>query len=201
MDRKQLSIKLSRLKKAENFNIGLEQYQTEGDLAAEILWLAYQKGDIEDKAIADLGCGNGILGIGALILGAKFVYFLDADENAIEITKKNLDELGLKNYKLINSDVNEFNFRVDTVIMNPPFGVQKRKADKKFLETAIRVSNKVYSIHKIESKKFIEKLCNDYDFIVEDIIFKRFFIKKTYRFHTKRRHSVDVGIWILERQF
>lgn len=201
MNRKQLEIKLSKLKTLDNLDISLEQYQLEGDLAAEIIWTAYQKEDIKGKIAADFGCGNGILGIGALILGAKFVYFLDADENAIRITKKNLDELGLKNYKLINFDVSEFNFKVDTVIMNPPFGVQNRKADKIFLETAMRFSDKIYSLHKIESKGFIEKLCSENGFIVAGVVNKKFFIKKTYKFHTKRRHSVDVGVWILERQF
>ncbi len=195
MNRKQLEIKLSRLRTLDNPDISLEQYQLEGDFAAEILWKAYQNGNIKEKTVADLGCGNGILGIGALVLGAKFVYFLDADKNALSICKENLKDFD--NFKVINSDVSDFNFKVDTVIMNPPFGVQNRKADKIFLETAMGFSNKVYSIHKIESKKFIEKMCSENGFIVEEIIPKTFFIKKTYKFHTKRRYSVDVGVWIL----
>lgn len=31
-------------------------------------------GDVEDKAVADLGCGCGVLGIGAVMLGARYVW-------------------------------------------------------------------------------------------------------------------------------
>ncbi len=199
MNKKQLGIKLSRLKTLDNLDVNLEQYQLDGDFAAEILWTAYQNGDIKGKIAADLGCGNGILGIGALILGAKFVYFLDLDKNALKVCRENLE--AFDNFKIVNADVYEFDFDADTVIMNPPFGVQKRKADKIFLETAIKCADKIYSIHKIESAGFIEKLCSEKGFAVLDIIKRKFIIKKTYDFHTKKKHLVDVGLWVLERQF
>ena len=93
----------------------------------------------------DYGCGSGILGIGALLLGAKLVYFLDSDKNALDICKSNLDRFS--KYKLILNDVSGFSFKVDTVIMNPPFGVQNRKADKVFLETAMKNSDNIYFYH------------------------------------------------------
>ena len=76
MDKKELSILLSKLIEQENLKIDLEQYQTESELAGEILWKAFLNNDIKNKIIADFGCGNGIFGIGALLLGAKKVYFL-----------------------------------------------------------------------------------------------------------------------------
>ena len=66
-----LAIELSKLKSFEKFNISLEQYQTPSDIAAKFLWWAYMQGDISHKVIADFGCGNGILGIGCLLLNAK----------------------------------------------------------------------------------------------------------------------------------
>jgi|SRR3989338_2640685 len=197
MNRKQLEIKLSRLKNLDNLNVNLEQYQLDGYFASEILWTAYQNGDIKGKIVADLGCGNGILGIGALILGAKFVYFLELDKDALKICRENLK--AFDNFKVINSDVSEFDFDADTVIMNPPFGVQKRKADKIFLETAMRCADKIYSLHKIESKGFIDKLCSENGFAVLNIIARELVIKKTYKFHAKMRHFVDVGMWVLKR--
>ena len=199
MSRKQLAIKLSKLINLDKLDVSLEQYQTDSNLAAEFLWLAYTNGDIQDKVIADFGCGNGILGIGALILGAKFVYFLDISENALEKCKENIKLFKFKNYKLINSDVVDFSFDVNAVVMNPPFGVQRRKADKMFLETAMKFSNKIYSIHKIESQKFIEKLAEEKGFKILDIVKAKFFIKRSYNFHTKEKYDIDVGYWVLSK--
>ncbi len=198
-NRKNLAIKLSKLKGLEKFNIDLEQYQTDTQIASELLWVAYQNGDIKDKTIADFGSGNGIFGIGALLLGAKIVYFIDIDKNTLEICKKNLLDFGINNYYLLNLDVSNFDKKVDTVLMNPPFGVQKRKADKRFLEIAMKFSDKIYSIHKIESKNFIEVLCEEKGFNVLDIIEREFVIPKIYKFHTKNKHLFSVGIWILGR--
>jgi len=196
MNKKQLATGLSKFRALEKLDVKLEQYQINSNFAADLLWLAYQNGDIKNKVVADLGCGNGILGIGALILGAKFVYFLDLDKDALDVCKENIN--GFKNFKLINSDVYDFSLKVDTIIMNPPFGVQKRKADKMFLEIAMKNSKKIYSIHKIESKAFIEKLCNDNRFKVLNVIERDFFIKRSFRFHTKEKYGFKVGIWVLE---
>lgn len=199
MNKKQLAIKLSRLNGLNDLDLDLEQYQTDSELAAELVWLAYQNKDIENKLVADFGCGNGILGIGALLLGAKFVHFLDLDKNSLNICKENLDLLKLKDYEIICSNVANFNENVNTVIMNPPFGVQKRKADKKFLEKAMAVSNRIYSVHKIESRDFIEKLCSENGFEVLSILERDFIIKKSYKFHKKANYCVKTGIWTISR--
>jgi len=198
MDKKKLAIILSKLKLTKNKRIELEQYQTEGELAAEILWLAYTRGDIQNKNAADFGCGNGIFGIGALLLEAKKVYFIDIDEEAINIAKENSKDFN--NTKFFKEDINNFNKKSDTVIMNPPFGVQKRKADKEFLIKAFQTSKVVYSIHKIESKNFIETISKEYGFKVEEIVRENILLKKTYKFHKSNKYYVNSGIWILRKQ-
>ncbi len=45
--------------------------------------------DAEKQTIADIGCGSGILSIGALLLGAKTVYAVDTDSLAIKATRSN----------------------------------------------------------------------------------------------------------------
>ncbi|HEY9808902.1 MAG TPA: 50S ribosomal protein L11 methyltransferase [Halomicronema sp.] len=44
-----------------------------------------------DAVVADIGCGSGILSIGALLLGAKQVYAVDTDPLAIRSTRSNLE--------------------------------------------------------------------------------------------------------------
>lgn len=196
MDKKHLAIALSKLIPSTPSHISLEQYQTDGDLAADLLWHAHLNKDIQNKTVADLGCGNGILGIGAQLLGAKNVYYIDLDATALALAKENAHTIGT----FLHGDITTFNEHVDTVIMNPPFGVQKRKADKTFLEHAMRISNTIYSIHKIESTHFIAQLTHDHGWTVHAIIERDFLIKKTYAFHTEKKHPVHIGIWILKKK-
>ena len=197
MNKKSLAVQLSKLISISSNNPSLEQYQTDSEIAAEILWNVFMNNDTKDKIIADLGCGNGIFGIGALILGAKLVYFVDIDRLNIETTKTNCK---FKNAEYFPLDVNEFNKKVDVVIMNPPFGVQNEHADRIFLKKAMKLSNKIYSLHKVESKKFIDILAKDHMFNVENIIELDFLLKKTMKFHEKNKYLVKVGCWVLKRK-
>jgi hypothetical protein len=45
----------------------LEQYHTPPDLAANIVHVADLQGDIEDELVLDLGCGTGMLALGAAL--------------------------------------------------------------------------------------------------------------------------------------
>lgn len=205
MNKKELSFLLSKLKTFNDSKIKLEQYQTECEIAASILWMAYMNGDIVKKILADFGCGTGIFGIGALILGAKKVFFVDVDKEAIEIAKENvilMEEVVKKefNFEFLNQDVKIFKHKVDVIVENPPFGVKKEHADKEFLEKAMEIGNKIYSIHKIESKNFIDKLAKDNDFSQELIWEFEFPLKKIKSYHKKKVYNVEVGLWRLENE-
>lgn len=52
-------------------------------------WLTEQ--DLAGKTIIDYGCGSGILGIGALLLGAKEVFSVDIDPQAVLATNQNAE--------------------------------------------------------------------------------------------------------------
>ncbi len=199
MNKKKLAIQLSKLKQIEKPIISLEQYQTESEIAADVLWFAHMNNNIENKIIADLGCGNGILGIGALLLGAKKVFFIDIDNASLLITKQNINDLNLKNAVLIKSEIENFNEKVDTVIQNPPFGVQREHADKPFLQKAMQISSIIYSFHKIESREFIKNLLADTNFKIRKILKFKFPIKKTQFFHRKKSYLIDVGCWFIKR--
>lgn len=45
----------------------------------------------QDKTIADIGCGSGILSIGALLLGAKKAIAVDTDPLAVKATRENIE--------------------------------------------------------------------------------------------------------------
>ncbi|MEK6934929.1 MAG: METTL5 family protein [Nanoarchaeota archaeon] len=197
--KKQLEVILSKLKQVESPKVELEQYPTPGILAAQVLWHAYMNDDINGKIVADLGCGNGILGIGANLLDSKKTFFLDSDPSSLLIAKNNFNDLKLQNGVFLKEQVQNFNEKVDTIIQNPPFGVQNQHADREFLKKAFEVSNKIYSFHKIESKNFIEALIRDTNFKLKVILKFEFPLKNTQHFHDRVVHIVKVGCFILKR--
>jgi putative methylase len=194
-----LAIELSKLKAFENPKAKAEQYITDPENAAEVLWFAYMKGDINGKTIADLGCGTGILGIGTILLGAKKVFFVDNDEKALEICRENAKEKG--NAEFIVQDVSEFDKKADTVIQNPPFGTKIEHADRKFLEKAFETANVVYSFHKLSTREFVGQFARQKGFEVTGVFEFRMPLKATQKFHKKRIQRIDVGCWRFERSF
>ena len=204
MNKKQLAVILSRLKGFDKPDVRLEQYQTDSEIAAETLWDAYMHGNINGKKVADLGCGAGIFGIGAAILGAAEVFMVDIDEKAISLARQNkaLAE-GILGDKLIieiiNADILSFRKKVDTVVQNPPFGVQKSHTDKAFLLKAMETADVIYSMHKAESKAFIERFSAEHGFKVSAVKLFKFPLRRTLLFHRRKVYYFDAGVWRIER--
>ncbi len=176
-----------------------EQYATDSEAAAEAIWFAYMNGDIEKKVVADFGCGTGLLGIAALLLGAGKVYFVDSDKEAIVTCGKNIatasDKETAAKAMVMAADIAEFHHHVDTVVQNPPFGTKTKHADRQFLLKAFKVADVIYSFHKIETADFVKKIAAGNGFSVTNIIPLRLQLKKTYGFHRSRMKRVDVGLF------
>jgi putative methylase len=197
--RKSFAIELSRLKVFEKPKIMLEQYTTESDIASEILWDAVMKGEIQGKTIADLGAGTGILGLGCMLLSAKKVYFVDIDKDALNLAEENYQKLAEKydlsgaSAEFIASDIRDFNEETDLVIENPPFGIKNAHADKAFLEKAFKIAPLIYSLHKTETKEFVEKISKDNGFRILEIKNYSFPLKNTMSYHIKKIQRIDVS--------
>lgn len=203
----ELGIVLSKLKGFETGKVRLEQYMTDSEIGAEILWNAGFR-DIPGKVIVDLGCGSGILGIGALLLGAERVIFVDVDEKVLDVLKENLhfidDKVGEKlseKTEIICKDVKDLStIKADLVIQNPPFGVKVKHADRVFLEKAFSIAPIVYSIHKVESKRFIESFSKDNGYSITHYWEFLWPLKQTMAFHKKRIQRINVGCWRMEKE-
>jgi len=89
MKLRKLEIALEKVEGFETPNVNYEQYKTPATVAAPFLHLAFMSGDIEGKTVYDLGCGTGILSIGAALLGAKEVIGFDIDDGAVSNAVKN----------------------------------------------------------------------------------------------------------------
>jgi putative methylase len=210
INKKQLEIILSKLKTAESPKPGLEQYTISGELAAQILNLAYLNGDIKDKIVFDLGCGSGKLTIGSFLLGAKEIVGVDTDDKVLEAAEENFhslhkvfSEMKLKgSMRFMLSDIKNFSEKCDTVIQNPPFGVQSENLDRVFLGKALECGKKIYSLHKGEYEKTRESMTK---FIeskggkVEKIIPYKFPIPHMFKFHSKPKKEISVDLYVIRK--
>lgn len=205
MMKKELSILLSRLKTFDNPSMKLEQHPTDSEVAGEVLWAALMQGDVQGKVVADLGCGTGILGLGALLLGAKKAFLIDIDAEAIELAMQNKVFLEGESGQKINAafsagDIGVFDEKVDVVIMNPPFGTKNESIDTVFLLKAMDVAKVIYSFHKASTKQYINQLISESPFEATHYVEYDFPLKMSMPHHRKKVERIKVGLWRLKKK-
>jgi putative methylase len=183
-------------------NAYLEQYTTPSNIAAEMLYIsAYVYDDIVDKTVIDLGCGTGRLAIGAALLGAKEVIGVDLDRISIKVAQKNAEIMGVKEKTDWNvTDICVIEGSFDTVLQNPPFGVQRRRADRKFMSKSLELSNVIYSFHKggERNRRFIKRFIEGHGGRVTKIFPLKMDIPRMFKFHTKLKRSIQVDLYRIE---
>jgi len=218
-----LELLLSQIAPHPSPKPSLEQYTIPADVAATMLHIAaYSYGDIVGKTVLDLGCGTGRLALGAAFLGAKQVVGVDIDRDAVKVAFENSVRTNLKEkVQWIAGDIDVIHGNFDAVLQNPPFGVQRRKADRKFLEKALETAKIIYSLHKCpeKDKAFIKKLKASKTSVapvapspfLEQFIERRggkikavyaviMTIPHMFSFHTKRKHEFVVDLFVIERR-
>ncbi len=180
----------------------LEQYTTPSNVAADTLYLAaYINDDIIDKTVIDLGCGTGRLSIGAALIGAKKVVGVDLDREAVKAAQKNAEMLGVKEItNWIVADIDVIIGTFDTTLQNPPFGVQKRRADRRFITKSLELSCMVYSFHKggESNRIFIKRFIEEHGGKVTTIFPLQMEIPRMFKFHTKKKQSIQVDLYRIE---
>ncbi len=201
MKKRHLAILLSQLAPSPKPRLRWEGYTIDAESAAEMTYAAFMHGDIKGKRVIDLGCGSGILGIAAALLGARQVLGVDIDKRAIATARLNAEKVGV-NIDLVVGDIECVVDNFDTTLMNPPFGAWRRGADVKFLKKALEISDVIYSLHKRSSsvRLFLEdkilKMGGKIDWLREMSIT----IGRTYSFHKKKKYSVAADLYrILHR--
>ncbi|XP_057709113.1 rRNA N6-adenosine-methyltransferase METTL5 isoform X2 [Corythoichthys intestinalis] len=198
MKLKELESCLQEVDTFEQPKILLEQYPTSAHIAACMLYTIHNTfDDIEAKLVADLGCGCGVLSIGAAMLEAGLCVGFDIDDDALDIFKRNVEEFELSNVDLVQCDLcllmaEDYRSSFDTVIMNPPFGTKHNQGmDMKFLRAAITMAKTaVYSLHKTSTREHIQKKANDWGVKMEVIAELRYDLPASYKFHKKKSVGV-----------
>ena len=194
MKQRQLEIILEQVERFSSPSAALEQYSTPATIAARLLHFAYLKGDIQDRCVVDLGCGTGVLAIGSALLGG-ITTGVDSDQRALDIARVNAKRLDVA-VTWVNSPIRDFQGTYDTVVMNPPFGAQKRHSDRPFLVKAISVGRIIYMLHSAVVNDFVRRFIEPNR--VTDAISVKLPIAHTFKFHKNEIRYVDATIYRVE---
>ncbi|KAJ2005119.1 Methyltransferase-like protein 5 [Coemansia sp. RSA 2322] len=202
--------------------IQLEQYPTTPHLASRILYTAETSfGDIEGKAVVDLGCGCGMLSVAASIMGASSVVAIDIDADALETARENTEEFdvgavvdlvqasicerdpGTAELSLNADLVAKMAGKFDTAILNPPFGTKpgNKGIDVLFLQAACAMAEgAVYSLHKSSTREYLVKKAQAWGFDCQVLAELKFDLPMMYKFHKKKSVDIDVDLLRLSRR-
>ena len=79
-------------------------------------WLA--ENEIQGKTVIDYGCGSGILAVAAALLGAKMIYAIDIDPQALTATQGNAGKNGIQDLIYTRTPENFSSIPADIVLAN-----------------------------------------------------------------------------------
>ena len=217
----ELELFLSQITPHPSPKPSLEQYTIPVDAAATMLYTAaYTHGGIVDETVLDLGCGTGRLALGAAFLGAKQVVGVDIDRDAVKVASENSVTTDLKEkVQWITGDIDAIHGSFDAVLQNPPFGVQRRKADRKFLEKALETGKIIYSLHKrperdntflkklktsktritpVDPPPFLKNFVEEHGGKIKAVYAMIMTIPHMFSFHTERQHEFVADLFVIE---
>ena len=188
----------------ENPSASLEQYRTPPELAAHLVHTADLQGDIEDRTVVDLGCGTGMLALGAALRGPTRVVGIDVDPAPLATATENERKVASASaVEWLRADATEAPICPDgptTVVMNPPFGAQagNEHADREFLDTAAEIADVSYSIHNENSDEFVEAFAADNGGEVTHAFRASFELPNQFDHHTDESRTIDAEVFRIE---
>ncbi|MFC6865300.1 METTL5 family protein [Halomicroarcula sp. GCM10025817] len=186
----------------ENPRASLEQYRTPPELAAHLVHTADLQGDIEGRTVVDLGCGTGMLALGAALRSPETVVGVDIDPAPLATARQNERKVGsTTSVSWVRGDATAAPLcplvSETTVVMNPPFGAQSgnEHADRRFLETAAELSTVSYSVHNEGSQEFVESFAADNGGEVTHAFETAFELPRQFDFHDEETRVITAEVF------
>lgn len=178
----------------------LEQVAAPAEAAATLLELADRLDGLAGRSVLDLGCGTGRLALGAAALGAGPVRGVDVDAGAIRIAREAAERLGYP-VAFEAGPVGAARPPAELVVMNPPFGAQRRHADRPFWERALSLARRsVHAFALADSRTFIARRAVARDAHVLETQPVAWDLPRTFAHHTQRRVALAVDRWALRTE-
>jgi putative methylase len=172
-----------------------EQVVTPAEAAADLLSLADQSDGLAGRSVLDLGTGTGRLAIGAALLGAIPVVGIDRDPSALAIGRRAADAAGVA-VEFVESEADAWSRAAEVVVMNPPFGAQRRHADRTFWDRAFALAHRsVYAFALADSRTFIARQAVARHVQIVETRAVPWRLERTFPHHTRDRVSVPVDLW------
>jgi putative methylase len=194
----QLVLQLARVPPFPHADPRLEQVATPAEAAAALLVRADQLYGLAHRSVVDLGAGTGRLAIGAALLGASPVRAVEVDPGAAAVARRAANDAGVE-IEVEVRDVAGYDRPSDVVVLNPPFGAQRRHADRPFWDAAFAAARgSVHGFALAESRTFIARRAVERGAHVIETQPVAWDLARTFPHHTRNRVSLPVDRWVIE---
>ncbi len=175
----------------------LEQVVTPPERAADLLEATSSVGGLVGRSVVDLGSGTGRLAIGAALLGASSVLGIETDPELVRRAVESARTLGVS-VEFRAQDVTGYTGSADLVVMNPPFGAQRKRADRPFWDAAYATAqHAILAFALSESRTFIARRAvarSAHVVATRPVPWK---LPRTFAHHSHRRVPLDVDLWTI----
>lgn len=176
----------------------LEQVATPAEAAADLLATLDRIEGLAARSVLDLGCGTGRLAIGAALLGAEPVTGVEVDESQVAIARIAAQAAKVAvDFRV--ADVELWDHPADLVVMNPPFGAQRKHADRPFWDRAFSLARRSVGAFALSaSRTFIARLALDRGAHVVEVEPVPWNLPRTFPHHRADRVRLAVDRWVIE---
>lgn len=176
----------------------LEQVATPAEAAADLLTALDRHVGLQGRSVLDLGSGTGRLAIGAALLGAGSVAGVEVDPGLVPVARAAARALGVT-VNFHASDVAHWDRGAEVVIMNPPFGAQRRHADRPFWDRAFVLAERsIGAFASSTSRTFIARLALDRGAHVVEVAPVPWNLPRTFPHHRAANVRLAVDRWVIE---
>lgn len=202
--RRSLARRLGVVQDFQNPTPSLEQYTTTAEVAASLVHVADERGDLADATVLDLGTGTGMLALAAALRAPARVIGVELDPAPLRTARENATRVGARtDVEWIVGDATDLplcDLDRPIVFSNPPFGAQhgNEHADRAFLDQIKRIATVSYTVHNAGSRDFVESYVDDADGTVTDAFAVELDVDNQFDFHDHDTATIDAEAYRIE---